>query len=151
MIELEKVDGILERYNKEPSLIIAMLQDIQAQVNYLPEDALRYVAKNLDIPLSGIYRLASFYNAFSLTPKGKHIIRVCMGTACYVKGGERILQSFERKLNIEVGGTTQDLKFSLETVNCLGCCGQSPVVVVDEELYGYMSYTRVPEVLERYE
>ncbi|NIM98990.1 MAG: NAD(P)H-dependent oxidoreductase subunit E, partial [candidate division Zixibacteria bacterium] len=106
--------------------------------NYLPENAVRYLSEKLDIPLGLMYRLSTFYNSFSLTPKGKHSIHVCTGTSCYVKGGKRILRALQKHLNVDVGGVTDDMEFGLETVNCVGCCGQSPVVTVDEDIFGYM-------------
>ncbi len=148
--DLKKMKRIIEEYRDQQGALVPVLQEINSTYNYLPENILRYVSQELDIPLSLIYRLATFYNAFSLTPKGKYAIRVCLGTACYVKGGEKILRAFERKLNIKVGEVTEDLRFNLETVNCLGCCGQSPVVTVGEDIYGYMAQAQVPEVLERY-
>jgi NADH:ubiquinone oxidoreductase subunit E len=116
----------------------------------LPESAVRYLSEKLDISLGLMYRLATFYNAFSLKPKGKHVIRVCMGTSCYVKGGKRILRTLEKHLNVSVGGVTEDKQFGLEMVNCVGCCGQSPVVTVDDDIYGYMRQSRVPELIGRY-
>jgi len=130
--------------------IVPILQDVNIERKYLPENVLRHVAQRLSIPLSQVYNIATFYNAFSLLPRGEHIIHVCLGTACYVKGGGKVLEAFERELNIKAGGTTEDLKFSLETVNCVGCCGQAPVVTIGEDIYGYMKQARVPDVLEKY-
>jgi len=149
--DLKKTGKIIEEYRDQQGALVPILQAINSAYNYLPENILRYTSQELDIPLSLIYRLATFYNAFSLTPKGKYAIRVCLGTACYVKGGEKILRAFEKKLNIKVGEVTEDLRFNLETVNCLGCCGQSPVVTVGEDIYGYITQAQVPEMLERYE
>jgi len=146
----ERLGKIITEYKEKENLLLPLLQRINLTYNYLPEKALRYVSRELDIPLSLIYRLATFYNAFSLKPRGEHVIRVCMGTACYVKGGEKILEAFERKLDIKVGEVTKDLKFSLDTVSCIGCCGQSPGVVVGDDVYGYMKQDRVSEILEVY-
>jgi len=148
--DLEKTNKIIEEYRGQQGALVPILQEINSTYNYLPENVLRYVSQELDIPLSLIYWLATFYNAFSLKPKGRHVIRVCLGTACYVKGGERVLSTFEERLGIKAGGTTKDQRFSLETVNCIGCCGQAPGVVVGEDIYGYMKRTRVPEVVEGY-
>ena len=148
--EQMKVNKIIEEYRGQRGALVPILQEINSTYNYLPENILRYTSQELDTPLSLIYRLATFYNAFSLKPKGKHTIRVCMGTACYVKGGDRILEAFERELNIKVGETTIDLAFTLETVNCVGCCGQSPVVTIGEDIYGYMEPVKVRDVLEKY-
>ena len=146
-----KVDGVLHQYAGRKGALLPVLEGVNNTYGYLPEQSLRYCSQELDIPLSLIYRLATFYNAFSLVPKGRHTIRVCLGTACYVKGGKRILEALQKRLKVTAGQTTEDLRFTLETVNCLGCCGQSPVVSVDEDIYGYMTQRRVPEALERYE
>ena len=145
--ELSSLRGIVEKHRGRRGAIVPVLQDVQALYNYLPETAVRYLSDELDIPLSLAYRLATFYNAFSLTPKGKHVLRVCMGTACYVKGGKRLLRASGKHLRISVGGVTEDKQFGLETVNCLGCCGQSPVVTVDDDVFGYMRETKVPELI----
>ena len=148
--ELDKLASILEKHKGGRGIIVPVLQEAQDIYNYLPESAVRYLSEKLDIPLGLMYRLTTFYNAFSLTPKGKHVIRVCMGTSCYVKGGKRILRALEKSLNISVGGVTEDKQFSLEMVNCVGCCGQSPVVTVDEDIYGYMRQSRVAELIGKY-
>ncbi|MCH7556819.1 MAG: NADH-quinone oxidoreductase subunit NuoE [Planctomycetes bacterium] len=142
------LQDILSKHEAERAAVISVLQDISAHYRYLPENVLRHTARALDMPLSQVYSIATFYNTFSLTPRGEYTISVCMGTACYVKGGQKILEAFERKLNIKAGGTTEDLKFSLETVNCIGCCGQSPVVTVNDDIYGYVKQTKVPEIIE---
>lgn len=146
----DAVCGILEEYEDVPGSIVPILQSINGAFNYLPEPILRFTAQRLDIPVSEVYRVATFYNALSLKPKGRNVIRVCMGTSCYVKGGKRVLQSIESKLGIKVGENTKDLRFSLETVNCIGCCSQSPVVSVNDDIYGYFRVNMVDEVLHRY-
>jgi NADH-quinone oxidoreductase subunit E len=152
MVEnLEKINTIMDRYKGEGSALISMLQDIQNEYNYLPEEALREVAQTLDIPLIDIYSVATFYKSFSLTPRGKHLVTVCLGTACHVRGGRRILGEIVKKLNIEPGETTEDKLFTLETVNCLGCCAIGPIVVVDGEYYGEMTVRKVESVLKNYE
>jgi len=145
-----KVDDILDRYSGGREIIVPILHDINEEFKWLPPEVLLRVAEVKEIPIEHILRIASFYNAFSLTPKGKHIIRVCTGTACYVKGAQRILDTFSRELKVEVGGMTEDKQFSLETVNCVGCCGQSPVITVDEDIYGYVNQTMVTGVLGKY-
>ena len=145
-----KVDDILDSYEGGPEIIVPILHDVNEEFNWLPPEALLRVAEVTSIPIEHILRIASFYNAFSLTPKGKHMIRVCTGTACYVKGAQRILDTFARELKIEVGDVTEDGQFSLETVNCVGCCGQSPVITVDEDIYGYVNQTMVQDVLGKY-
>ncbi len=147
----QSLDAILSKHEAQRVALISVLQDINAQYRYLPEDLLRHVACSLDMPLSQVYSIATFYNAFSLTPRGKHVVRVCMGTACHVNGGHRILQAFERMLDVEVGGTTQDGNFSLEEVRCLGCCGLAPVITINEDLYGSVAQAKLPKILERYQ
>jgi NADH:ubiquinone oxidoreductase subunit E/NAD-dependent dihydropyrimidine dehydrogenase PreA subunit len=147
----QRLRQILDEHEAERSAVISVLQGVNKQYKYLPENVLRHVARALDIPLSRVYNIATFYNAFSLTPKGEHIIHVCLGTACYVKGGTKILEAAQRQLDVEVGGTTKDSKFSLETVSCIGCCGQSPVMTINEDIYGYVSQNKVSDILARYE
>jgi NADH:ubiquinone oxidoreductase subunit E/ferredoxin len=146
----DKVCEIVEEYKDVPGAIVPVLQRIDSTFNYLPEPVLRLTAKAIDMPLSEVHRVATFYNAFSLEPKGKNIIRVCMGTSCYVKGGRRILQTVQNKLGIKVGEHTEDLRFSLETVSCIGCCGQSPVISVNDEIYGYFRVNMIDDVLHKF-
>ena len=149
--EDQSLRDILAKHEAERAAVISVLQDINAHYRYLPENVLRHTAHALDIPLSRVYNIATFYNAFSLVPRGKHIIQVCIGTACYVKGGTKIIEAVQRELNIEVDETTEDSKFSLETVSCIGCCGQSPVVRIDEDIYGYVRQRKIPGILANYE
>ncbi len=142
-------DNVLGRHQRDKTAIIAILQDIQDEVNYLPEDALRYVARALDIPLSKVVSLATFYKAFSLKPRGKHVIHVCLGTACHVRGAVRVLEALERDLDIQAGETDENLQFTLETVNCLGACALGPVVVVDGEYHGQMNSSKAARLLNR--
>jgi NADH:ubiquinone oxidoreductase subunit E len=141
----------LADHEASQAAIISVLQDINAHYRYLPENVLRHVARGLDVPLSHVYSIATFYNAFSLVPRGKYVVRVCMGTACHVKGGHQILQALERMLGIDRGGTTEDKKFSLEEVRCLGCCGLAPVITINEDLYGSVTQAKLPKILDRYQ
>jgi len=145
-----KVDDILDRYSGGREIIVPILHDINEEFRWLSPEVLCRVAEVTEIPIEHILRIASFYNAFSLKPKGKHVIRVCTGTACYVKGAQRILDTFARELDVEVGDVTDNGQFSLETVNCVGCCGQSPVITVDDDIYGYVNQTMVTGVLGKY-
>ncbi len=129
------LDDTLDKHNKDKAALVQVLLDVNARFNYLPEDAVRYVSEVLEIPLAKAYQVATFYTAFSLTPRGKHIVKVCMGTACHAKGAPRVLDEIERRLGIKNGETTGDLRYSLETVNCLGCCALGPVVTIDETYY----------------
>jgi NADH-quinone oxidoreductase subunit E len=126
-------DQALKMHGPERELLISVLQDINHDLGYLPEAALRYVSRKTNTPLLAVYHVATFYKAFSLTPRGKHVIRVCQGTACHVRGASRVLEGLKGRLGIAPGQTTPDRKFTLETVNCLGTCAMGPVVVADEE------------------
>jgi len=148
--ELKKINQILEIYRDQEGAVIPILQDINDQFNHLPEHILNYVSLQLDIFISQIYNLATFYNAFSLTPRGKHTIQVCLGTACHVKGAPKILDALERELSVEVGGTTEDGLFTLEGVRCLGCCGLAPVITVGDDLYGGVTQAKLPRILKKY-
>lgn len=145
-----KMDAMIEGYKDIQGALIPVLQKVNSTFNHLPEPILKYISEKLNIPLSTVYWASTFYNVFSLIPKGKNIVRVCLGTSCYVKGGKRILQTVEKKLGIKVGQNTKELKFSLETVNCLGCCGQSPVMSINDEIYGHLRQDMVYEILKRY-
>jgi NADH-quinone oxidoreductase subunit E len=124
--------------------------DIQAECNHLPPESLRYVAAALDMPLCDIVGVATFYRAFSLTPRGKHTALVCLGTACHVRGGLKVLEEFERKLDVKAGETTPDKQFTLETVACLGCCAIGPVVQVDRDYHGHTTTVKVSPILKKY-
>lgn len=147
-IDLEKVDEIIEKYQDEESPYIALLQDINSEFRYLPEEALRRVSEKLNVSLPHLFRLATFYKCFSLSPKGKYEIHVCMGTACHVRGASRILDKISSELNIEPGETTQDLNYSLETVNCVGACALGPLVTVNDEYKGKLTLNDVDKVLK---
>jgi len=145
----EKIRTIIDNYKDNGNVLLPVLEDVNDEYGYLPVELIKYIAQELNYPLSMVYRLATFYNAFSLTPRGKNIVRVCMGTACYVKGGQRILDEIEKQLDIKLGETTQDLKFSIEAVNCLGCCGQSPIMTTNGDIYGYMKQAMVSDILKK--
>jgi len=147
---MKKIDSILLRYNFVKDSIIQILQEIQAQYSYLPPEVLKYTSKRLKMPLSEIYSLATFYTAFSLEPRGKHLITICMGTACHVRGAPEVLGRFEERLGIRAGATTEDKLFTLETVNCLGACALAPVVVIDGEYYGQTTVNKVDRLLDQY-
>jgi NADH-quinone oxidoreductase subunit E len=149
--ELAEVKEIIDGYGKKRTALIAILQDVQERFLYLPESALCEVSRGLNVPLSEIYSVATFFRAFSLVPRGKHTCTVCMGTACHVRGAPRILDEFERRLHIKSGETTQDQQFSLESVNCLGCCAIGPVVVVDKEYHGEMNTNQVDKLIKQYQ
>ncbi len=145
----DKLDSILARYDFKKAGLIGILQDISSEYNYLPKDVLKYVAVKLDVPLGHVIRLATFFKAFSLEPRGKHIISVCVGTACHVRGASKIVDTLERELGISAGETTNDLQFTLETVNCLGACALGPVVVIDGKYHGEMTPDKTRRTLEK--
>ena len=144
-----QVRTIIQRYGAKKEALIPILQDIQTEYNWLPSDAIKEVAKELGVSLIDVYGIVSFYRAFSLKPRGKHIITVCLGTACHVRGGTRIVDELSRELNIESGETTGDRKFTLETVNCLGCCAIGPVMVMDKEYYGGMTSSKAKGLVKK--
>ena len=147
----QKVGEVLDRYQHHESFLVSILQDIQAEYNYLPQEALRQVSETLDVPLTRVYSIATFFKAFSLKPRGRHIINVCLGTACHVRGAPKILEAVERELGIKAGETTEDLKYTLETVNCVGACALGPIMIVDGEPSGEMKIDKVKPLLERYD
>jgi NADH:ubiquinone oxidoreductase subunit E len=144
------VDEILARHKENRSPLIPVLQDINSRFNYLPPQILQYVSYKLNISLAHILRVATFYAFFSLEPRGKHMISVCMGTACHVRGGERVLEKLEEELGIKSGETTENKKFSLEMVRCVGCCALAPVIRVDERVYSRVRYNTVMDTLMKY-
>ena len=145
-----KVKQILDKYQHDKSLLVSVLQDVHAEYNYLPEDALVEVSSGLEVPLSQVYSVSTFFRAFSLTPTGRHLINVCLGTACHVRGAVRILEKLERELGIKPGETTKDLQFTLSTVNCVGACALGPIVIADGEYEGQMTTDKVNPMLKNY-
>ncbi len=145
-----KLEKVIKGHKDKEISLVSVLQDINATYNYLPENIIRYISQELDIPLSLIYRIATFYNAFSLTPRGRHIISVCVGTTCHVKGAPLIVSALERELGIGIGQTTEDMNFTLEEVACLGCCGLAPVITIGEDLYGKITQAKIPKIIEKY-
>lgn len=150
-VDLQAVCEIIERHGYQRAALIGILQDIQTKMNYLPRKALIQVANSLDLPLTSIYEVATFYKAFSLEPKGRHTIQVCLGTACHVRGGARILDYLENRLEVKSGGTTRDDAFTLETVNCLGACALGPVMVINKKYYGKINTHKIESILEKYQ
>jgi len=150
-VESVKIDRILRRHQNQKSALISILQDIQTEYNYLPKEALERVAGGIGVPLSRVYSTGTFFRAFSLEPRGKHLITVCLGTACHVRGASRIMEEIERILGIKPGDTTEDGNFTLETVNCLGCCAIGPIMVVDDKYFGEVTTAKVASILRNYE
>jgi len=150
-MDMDRVDQIIEKYNGEASSLIQVLLDIQAENNWLPREALERISEKLQVPMTRILHIATFYKAFSLVPKGRHQIHICMGTACHVRGAPRVLDAVQEITGLSPGETDLDLKFSLETVNCLGCCALGPVVEIDGKAHGKVSPSDVGSILEQYE
>lgn len=144
------VEEIVSRHHSEPRALIEILQDIQAEHHYLPRELLVEVAQRLQLPLSRVCSVASFYNSFSLVPRGRHCLNVCLGTACHVQGSAKVAEQIGRILGIGPGETTEDLQFTMERVNCLGACALGPVVVVDGKYHGGMTPQKVEGVLKPY-
>ena len=139
----EKVNQILDNYQHDKGMLVSVLQDVQAEYNYLPKETLIQISQELDIALSRVYSVATFFKAFSLKPRGHHLINVCLGTACHVRGAAKVLEAIERELNIKPGDTTKDLKFTLETVNCVGACALGPIVIIDRKYSGQMRADKI--------
>jgi NADH-quinone oxidoreductase subunit E len=149
-IEEAAVADIIGRHREEPGNLLPILLDINRHFNWLPRPALKHVAHELKMPLTEILRVASFYNAFSLVPRGRHIVNICMGTGCFVKGSPRLLEGLERKLGIAHGQTTDDMLFSLEVVRCIGCCALAPAVRIGEATFGRVSPGQVGKIIDSY-
>ena len=148
--DMEIMNRIIKEYKDTEGPLVPILQKANDTYNYLPEPVLRYTAEKLNMPLSVVCRIATFYNAFSLEPRGKHIITVCLGTACHVKGAGKVVAALESELGIKSGESTKDMLYTLETVRCFGCCGLAPVLKVGEDIHGLMSKTKVRELLGMY-
>lgn len=146
----EKIDEVLNKYGHKHEALIGILQDIQQLENYLPPETLQYLSGKLEIPLSRIYHIATFYKSFSLEPRGRHVIRVCLGTACHINGAAQNLEQIGNSLHICEGETTGDRMFSLETVNCVGTCALAPVTIIDEDYYGGVAPGDMENILSHY-
>ena len=147
-MESQRVEEILETYEQRVQYIVDVLQDIQHEEGYIPEPAMQAVSKGLSVPLIEVYRIASFYKAFSLSPRGRHLITVCMGTACHVRGAPRMLDEVRGQLGIEPGETTEDGMFTFESVNCLGACALGPIIVLDGDYHGQMTPNKLRKLVQ---
>jgi NADH-quinone oxidoreductase subunit E len=143
-----KTKQIVKKHGGDKSGMIAVLQDIQEAFNYIPKEALKAASKAMNVPFSRVYEAATFYTAFSLKPRGENIVKICLGTACHVRGASALEDKFERTLGIKPGETTKDKKFSLETVNCVGACALGPVVVINTEYHGQMTMKKIDKIIE---
>jgi NADH-quinone oxidoreductase subunit E len=146
-----RIDEIIDAHHSEPAALIQILLDIQEALHWLPGEALETVAEKLKLPVSQVQHVATFYKAFSLVPKGRHEINICMGTACHVRGATRVLDVVEKVTGIRPGETDRDMKFSLDTVNCLGCCALGPVMEIDDEQLGKLAPSKAAELLKKYD
>lgn len=146
-----RLESILSRYEGESYDLIPILQDIQDNYGFLPKEELKAVAKRLHVPLTQAYSVATFYKMFSLVPKGRNQLKVCLGTTCHLKGGQRLVDSLESRLGVEVGYTSKDGEFSLETVGCLGSCAQAPVMMINDKYYARVTADKVPKILKQYQ
>ena len=149
-MEIDKIDQIIDKHHGEASSLLQIMLDIQSENDWLPKQALERVCEKLDVPMNRIQHIATFYKAFSLVPKGRYNIHICVGTACHVKGATQILDTVEDATGIKPGETDLDLKYSLETVNCLGCCALGPVMEIDGKTHGKMSPVKTAEALKLY-
>ena len=149
-MESSQIDTIIKQYGGREASILSILQDIQTKEKYLPKDVLEQVSQKMHIPLANIFRIATFYNALSIKPRGRHKIDVCLGTACHVRGGSKIIDKLERDLGVAVGETTKDKRFTLESVRCVGCCSLGPVVVVDGNVFGRVTQEKAPALLKEF-
>ena len=148
--DLKKVKPILDKYRDQKGNLLPILQQINKEFRYLPEDILRYVSDELNVHLADIYNIVTFYNAFNLEPRGKHIVTVCIGTACHVQGAPGLIEALEDELGIKVGETSKDMSFTLETARCFGCCGLAPVITVNEDVHGKLKRADISKIIKHY-
>ncbi|MBZ4688352.1 MAG: NADH-quinone oxidoreductase subunit [Clostridia bacterium] len=148
--KLEKLQEVFKKYKNKKGALIPVLQEAQDIYGYLPEEVLKKIALELKVPLSKVYGVVTFYAQFHLKPRGRNIIRVCLGTACHVRGGAKIFEKLQEELQVEDGETTEDLKFTLESVACIGACGLAPVIMVNDDTHGRLTPDRIPEILAQY-
>ncbi|MHB8781304.1 MAG: NADH-quinone oxidoreductase subunit NuoE family protein [Candidatus Geothermincolia bacterium] len=149
MTEVTDFDRIIDRYSKTEESLLAILQDFQREFHYVPEVGIRRLSEVMEVPESKIYAMGTFYRGLSLTPRGKHIVKVCTGTACHLKGAPEILEELERKLNVKRNGTTEDGEFTLECVNCVGACAMAPLTVIDEEYHGQTRASKIMDIVKK--
>lgn len=149
-VDIKKVNEIISRYDQSEESLLAILQDFQREFHYVPEDGMKRLSDVLYVPESKIYAMGTFYKTLSLEPRGKHTVKVCMGTACHLKGAGQILEAIERELGVKRNHTTVDKRYTIESVNCVGACAMAPVVVVNENYYGHMRPSKIMDVLNKY-
>jgi len=150
-MDSDQLNIIINKYEGHEGFLIQLLLEIQNEFNWIPREAIEEISSKFQVPISQIYRVASFYQAMSLTPIGRHLVQVCMGTACHVRGAKKILDNIGDHLGIVEGETTDDMKFTLRRVNCLGCCAMGPVILVDKDYHGNVTPSKVDEIIEMYD
>jgi NADH-quinone oxidoreductase subunit E len=149
-VDIKKVDEIISRYDKSEESLLAIMQDFQREFKYVPEEGMKRLSDYLYVPESKIYAMGTFYRALSLEPRGKYTVKICMGTACHLKGSGQIMEVIDRELDVTRSHTTVDQRYTIESVNCLGACAMAPVVVVGEDYYGHMRPSKIMDVLNKY-
>ncbi|MGQ9475293.1 MAG: NADH-quinone oxidoreductase subunit NuoE family protein [Actinomycetota bacterium] len=147
--DLSRFDHIIDRYERSEESLLAIMQDFQREFQYVPEEGIRRLSEVMGVPASKLYAMGTFYKALSLTPRGRHTIKVCTGTACHLKGAPQILETLERELKVKRDGTTEDGEFTLECVNCVGACAMAPVVIVDEEYHGQNRPSKILDIVKK--
>ncbi|HOO11654.1 MAG TPA: NADH-quinone oxidoreductase subunit NuoE [Bacillota bacterium] len=147
----QKLQQVIDEYKDRPGSLIPIMQKAQDIFGYLPMKVQQYIADGLNVPLQNIYGISTFYAQFTLEPKGEHSIGLCMGTACYVRGAQLVLDKVQEQLGITIGETTKDRKFTLVATRCLGCCGLAPVMMIDDDVYGRLTPDKIPEILKKYQ
>lgn len=148
--KMEKLETIIEQHRNQQGGLMPVLHETQELFGYLPEEAQKKISEELNVPLAEIYGVATFYSRFTLKPRGKHTISVCLGTACYVQGAQAVFERLQKELDIEPGDTSKDMRFTLLGTRCLGCCGLAPVITVDEDVYGKLKPDDIPDILSKY-
>lgn len=149
MTDVTQFDRIIDRYERSEESLLAILQDFQREFHYVPEEGIRRLSEVMEVPESKIYAMGTFYKALSLTPRGRHIIKVCTGTACHLKGAPQILETLERELEVKRNGTTTDGEFTLECVNCVGACAMAPLTLIDEEYHGQTRSSKIMDIVKK--
>jgi NADH:ubiquinone oxidoreductase subunit E len=148
--QVEKLDGIIAKHRGKPGGLIPVLEEAQVALEYLPVSVQKRIARELNLPFSRVYGVVTFYSFFTMTPRGRHTVRVCLGTACYVRGGKALADALKKEFGVEEGETTPDRRFTFESVRCLGACGLGPVVVIDEDVHGRMKPSKLKDILSQY-
>ena len=148
-MDMTNIDAIIDRYDSSPSALLAIMQDVQDSERYLPKEAMNRIAEKLAVSISRVYQMATFFESFHLEPRGKHVCTVCMGTACHVRGAQRLVEQLERDLDIPAGGTTEDMMFTIEEVNCVGACALGPLVIINGDYHGNMTSGGLQKVVKK--